>query len=966
MALGDIKVPKENSQGTFEEVNLTRSDIGAAGLDSPAFTGTPTATTAAAGTNTTQIATTAFTLANRGDRYLTTSTSSHSLTTGSKTFTVQSGLSYTPTQDVTIVYDAARHMHGIVTSYSGTTLVVNIETVDGSGGPFTAWTINVGGLLTAQGALLEVNNLSDVTNPATALTNIGGVPTSRSISAGTGLTGGGDLTANRTLAVSYGTTAGTACQGNDARLSDSRTPSSHAASHAVGIKASFNDQVAGMSTNVFIRADNVGTAGNSITLAFDGVDDIDTVLVAWNAANTSNTAELVSGDGAQVPDNLEEIALSGGVAAGSDPLSFREISVTDPVSSETYTLKSGAPTTVAGNTGFGIYSESSESFPFITSPSGEVIFAGSGAFLGVADRTNAADRTLDKGLYGLNGCLNVYSQSLAKNTVSFGDNGDVLIGETNINSPSVVAGVSSWGKKFQVNGNVTIRDNTGNETATFDAQGKLTANRTYDLPDASGTLALTTTAPASHTHGNLTNDGKVGSTSGLPLVTTTAGAVTTLALGTAGQVLRTKSDLSGVEFADPAAAGVTSVTGTAPIVSSGGTTPAISVTVGTGANTVAAGNDSRITGAIQSTLVDAKGDLIVATAADTVARLPVGATNGHVLTVDSAEAGGMKWAAASGGLTGIASSASQVLGTSSGNITGVDGNTIDSADPFIKWNDTAARLEYANPLSRPAGAMYVGVAPTTTAIGTRALCIQADRSLAADRVPTGVDSVAIGNSSQAQNSGSTAIGFRARANNTYAVCIGGESAATGNSAVAIGGVASASGAQSINISAYDAYGGNSSSATNSVGLNATADLRAMFATAAFRSVYWGGQTTSDTANVELNLDATATNRMTIAANTAVLADIYVVARRTNDAANQKYLAARRWVAIRRDGSNNTSLIGANPVQTIGTDQTEGTVGWTFTIDADDTPSVESLRVRVTGTAGDTVNWRVCAIYRVVT
>lgn len=52
---------------------------------------------------------------------------------------------------------------------------------------------------------------------------------------------------------------------------------------------------------------------------------------------------------------------------------------------------------------------------------------------------------------------------------------------------------------------------------------------------------------------------------------------------------------------------------------------------------------------VQRTIVDAKGDLIAATAADTVARLPVGATNGHVLTVDSAETTGMKWAAAGGG-----------------------------------------------------------------------------------------------------------------------------------------------------------------------------------------------------------------------------------------------------------------------------------------------------------------------------
>jgi hypothetical protein len=43
-----------------------------------------------------------------------------------------------------------------------------------------------------------------------------------------------------------------------------------------------------------------------------------------------------------------------------------------------------------------------------------------------------------------------------------------------------------------------------------------------------------------------------------------------------------------------------------------------------------------------------KGDLIVSNGTDNV-RLPVGATNGHVLTVDSAEATGVKWAAASGG-----------------------------------------------------------------------------------------------------------------------------------------------------------------------------------------------------------------------------------------------------------------------------------------------------------------------------
>jgi hypothetical protein len=75
-------------------------------------------------------------------------------------------------------------------------------------------------------------------------------------------------------------------------------------------------------------------------------------------------------------------------------------------------------------------------------------------------------------------------------------------------------------------------------------------------------------------------------------------------------------------------------------------------------------------GAIAKTIIDAKGDLVAATAADTPARLAVG-TNGQVLTADSTAATGLAWAtAASGGMTSLASGslsgASVVLSSISG------------------------------------------------------------------------------------------------------------------------------------------------------------------------------------------------------------------------------------------------------------------------------------------------------------
>ena len=82
-----------------------------------------------------------------------------------------------------------------------------------------------------------------------------------------------------------------------------------------------------------------------------------------------------------------------------------------------------------------------------------------------------------------------------------------------------------------------------------------------------------------------------------------------------------------------------------------------------------------VEGGIQPTIVDAKGDIIAATAADTPARLAVGA-NDTVLTADSSTSTGLKWAAvaASGANWSVVNTGgTSMIGTNSVTISGITG-----------------------------------------------------------------------------------------------------------------------------------------------------------------------------------------------------------------------------------------------------------------------------------------------------
>jgi hypothetical protein len=147
-----------------------------------------------------------------------------------------------------------------------------------------------------------------------------------------------------------------------------------------------------------------------------------------------------------------------------------------------------------------------------------------------------------------------------------------------------------------------------------------------------------------------------------------------------------------------------------------------------------------------------KGDLIASNGTDNV-RVPVGGTNGHVLTVDSAEATGIKWAAASGGsgsmvllATATASSSSEIAFDNEFDPTLYSAYKLIISEMTVATNEVTFRLAWRN--STPADITgtyrYVGYLGLLSAAGSAQ---QANQNNADSFILSGGSTANIGNGS---------------------------------------------------------------------------------------------------------------------------------------------------------------------------------------------------------------------------
>lgn len=125
-----------------------------------------------------------------------------------------------------------------------------------------------------------------------------------------------------------------------------------------------------------------------------------------------------------------------------------------------------------------------------------------------------------------------------------------------------------------------------------------------------------------------------------------------------------------------------------------------------------------VSNTISNTLVDAKGDLLAGTGADSVGRLAVG-SNGTVLTADSAEATGLKWAAVSGAENWslLNSGGTALSGSSAVTISGIS-NAESILVVYVSAGSATANQEISFRLNGDTNSNYINITRVALVPGT--------------------------------------------------------------------------------------------------------------------------------------------------------------------------------------------------------------------------------------------------------
>jgi hypothetical protein len=437
-----------------------------------------------------------------GDRYLTTSTTSNTIGNGTKTFTVGTGLSYSSQQDVVISFDAANHMHGLVTSYNSGTgvLVVDVQHKSGSG-TYSVWTVNVGGMV-PQASIVW----GDITGTLGNQTDLSTALNAKLESS----------TAASTYApIASPTFTGTVTIPAGASISGFAPLASPALTGNVTINSN--------STGAALFIEQLGT-GNILTL-HDQATDTNFVAIDANGKFNTVPSEATNGAGFNIPHGTAPTTpVNGDIWTTTGGIFWRQNGSTQQAADV------GSTQTISGNKTF-----SNANVSFGTSTAAGTINVGTGATI------SGSTKAVNIGTAGASGSTTnvTIGSSVAGSGVNVTVNGVLTTtGATQTIGNSTAASTVNIGTGATISGS-TKTVNIGTSGATGSTTVVNIANN-ISGPSGASTINIGTATPSSNVvlNGNVTTTTQAADTNNTSLATTAyvvgqAGSATPLVNGTA-------------------------------------------------------------------------------------------------------------------------------------------------------------------------------------------------------------------------------------------------------------------------------------------------------------------------------------------------------------------------------------------------------------------------------------------------